>query len=351
MRPRKRDARRALLIGVWAYLALQVGISLALATELSWLRSPVYEYKKHALEARLKFSDPHTLKVVMFGSSRVLQGLRSDRVEEALEKRLEKPLLVYNFGVAGAGPFMQMFYLRRLLADGIRPELVLLEVLPALLGDTSTPRDIGERQLPIEGLRREELPLVRRYANGSRSIDDTDWWLAWAYPAYAHRFAFVSHTAPILLSFSQRLNAFRDAGPSGWLPPDMSLYTSGRRLIALERARQEYAANLAAFQPGRLPLSALRESLDLCREAGVKVALVAMPEGPVFRSWYSLSTQNQLADLYDDLRGSHGVPLVDASTWLDSEKHFIDSHHLTPDGAALFSRQLAERALPSLIER
>src|SRR5262249_21262349 len=61
--------------------------------------------------------------MVMLGSSRTLVGLRPDRLTNSR-------LLVWNFGIKGAGPMMQLVCLRRLLGAGIRPDHLFVEVLP-----------------------------------------------------------------------------------------------------------------------------------------------------------------------------------------------------------------------------
>jgi hypothetical protein len=130
----------------------------------------------------------------------------------------------------------------------------------------------------------------------------------------------------------------------------MTLFTPERQPAARERARKEYADDLAHFTAAPLPVAALRESLALCREAGISSALLRMPEGPAFRSWYGPHARGEIDRILDSIRESHKAAVIDASEWLDAETFFIDSHHLTPDGAAVFSHQLADRALIPLLK-
>ena len=51
-------------------------------------------------------------------------------VERELEDVLGRPVVVFNFGLWGAGPGTSLLTLHRLLAEGTRPDLVLIEVLP-----------------------------------------------------------------------------------------------------------------------------------------------------------------------------------------------------------------------------
>jgi hypothetical protein len=351
MRPRKRTARHALLIGLVVYVALQTGFALLLAFGPPYWRSPNYGYKLRALKTRLAASTRRPLTVVMFGTSRTLQGLRGDLAEGPLTSALGRPVIVHNFAFTGAGPFTTLLNLRRLLDDGIRPDLVLIELLPALLADRDYLRDNTETIHPVPSLRVGELDLVRRYAGSSRELHDHDWWLNWAYPAYAHRLTFVTHTTPILLSYAHRMDGYRDADPFGWIPPQAQFRTSEKRAAALAHARKEYFDELAHFELAPLPTRAVREALELCRQAGIAAAVVLMPEGPVFRSWYPPATRKQIDTFLADLKRRYDTPVIDASAWLDSEDYFLDSHHLLPEPAAVFSRRLGHEALPPLLRQ
>ena len=104
MRSHKRSARHALLSGLVVYLAMQAGLVLLLTVGMTWLRSPNYGHKLHGLRARIKPAPRQPFTVVMLGSSRTAKGVRGDLVEEPLTRALGRPVVVYNFGIAAAGP-------------------------------------------------------------------------------------------------------------------------------------------------------------------------------------------------------------------------------------------------------
>ena len=54
-------------------------------------------------------------------------------MEARLGRTLGRPIVAFNFGIPAAGPVTNALNLRRLLAAGVAPDLVLLEVLPAHL--------------------------------------------------------------------------------------------------------------------------------------------------------------------------------------------------------------------------
>src|SRR5207237_594435 len=105
---------------------------------------------------------------------------------------LARPVEAFNFAHAGAGPVTNAVYLRRLLADGVQPDVVVIEVHPALLA--------AREQAPEASwfanirLRPEELPLVRRLgvpadapaAHGCRG---------WLLPCYEYRVPIIDRYA------------------------------------------------------------------------------------------------------------------------------------------------------------
>jgi len=210
--------------------------------------------------------------------------------------------------------------------------------------------DLKEDHLPIQCLRRDDLGFVRRYAGGERTVSSRDWWLSWTQPGYAHRFALVSTVAPSLLRSGDRQDEFRTEDRGGWIPlPEIS--SPERRAAALDKARRDFAHQLQSMRAGGRPVQLLDEMLRLCRKENIQAVLVLMPEGPVYRSWYASEVWQQIRGVLGDLQQRHGVPLVDARCWFDSEDVFLDSHHLLPAGAAAFTRRLGGEALPPLLRK
>src|SRR5207248_1044291 len=124
---RRTFARRSALTFVWAVAAFAAGqLVLGLAVE-RWLpqaRDPDYAAKVERLRAR-RAEAPDRPLVLVLGSSRVQLGLRGGPVYAD-----GRTALVFNFGLSGAGPYLEALCLRRLFAEGVRPDLLVLEVLP-----------------------------------------------------------------------------------------------------------------------------------------------------------------------------------------------------------------------------
>lgn len=342
-RGRGPRARAALLCGLALFLAQQVGLAVAVALWLPGLRDPHYAQKVGRLRRRLGAAPCPPLAVVMVGSSRTAFGVRAGALEAPLSRACGRPVVAINFGLIGAGPVTELLTLRRLLHDGLRPGLLLVEVLPPLLAGQVPLYEAQERRLPTCSLRASDLPLVEAY--GGRPLLRRDWCRSCLLPWYHHRLALLSRTAPRLLALDDRLNAYDGAGADGWMPahggPDL-------RRRALAHAQCDCGRYLRGFRLGGPAVEGLEEVLATCRREHIPAALVVMPEGPLFRSWYPAGVWPQVQEFLDQLRRRYGVPVVNAREWMPEEA-FADSHHLLPPGAAAFTERLGREAIAPLL--
>src|SRR5262245_39319377 len=129
--PPSRRARHALLWGLLALLGMNVWF--LLATEFwhpEW-RDPEFGHRLTALR-NARAERPGRPLLLALGSSRTEMAFRPSVVEAALAEDGEPPL-TFNFGISGSGPVMELLCLRRLLGCGIRPDYLVLEILPPLL--------------------------------------------------------------------------------------------------------------------------------------------------------------------------------------------------------------------------
>lgn len=126
--------------------------------------------------------------------------------------------------------------------------------------------------------------------------------------------------------------------------------TPERYQAALNTARREYAAELSDFELGGPSCQALREMLEICRAEDMPVALVLMPEGDEFRSWYPPGAWDQIDAFLKGLSDEFSVALINGREWI-GEDDFLDSHHLLVPGADRFSRLLAQQTPPALGDR
>src|SRR5262249_55758078 len=112
---------------------------------------PLYAARIARLRTRLTEAGTAAL-VVVLGSSRSDGGVIGAALENRIASQSRRPVIAFNLASGGCGPVMELVALRRLLRDGVRPAVMLVEVFPALLADS----DDGA----IEGrwLHHEEFP-------------------------------------------------------------------------------------------------------------------------------------------------------------------------------------------------
>jgi hypothetical protein len=339
-------ARRAKLSVAWglALLALlQVGAALGFFARHPGRSDPEYRARLERIRSRTGADAGNPLTLFVLGSSRSQLGLRAGRLEPMLSSALGRPVAAFSFSVAGGGPLTELFTWRRLERDGVRPDRVLVEVHPALLNDCYPAGwELSETAWPLHRLSWQDLSFVEGHAGALRPGLRGDWLRSAAGSLHHGRVRVVSELAPDLLPFSFRLTA-ADLDPSGQIRLEDQPLKPEDRVPALAKARREYHGGLQRFRPGPGCVH-LRELLAACREDGVPAALLLMPEGPVFRSWYGPGVWPGVRKCLDELAGEYGVPVLDAREWM-GEDDFSDSHHLTCSGATRFTERLAGEEL------
>lgn len=350
--------RSALLWGMVLFCCGQLVLDLLVERGRPELRDPEYGHKLSRLQARLQ-EHPERPLVLFLGSSRVGLGVRP----EALAAEDHSPL-VFNFGLTSAGPVTELLCLRRLLAEGIRPALLVVEVLPALLNQ-EYPGYGGSDRIHPARLAWADLPRVQEYMSLPSLVDDPgdsglahllpepeaarvilygQWGLARLAPAFAHRFSLLSALAPGWVAWENREDFCQTITADGWLPPPRVAVTAADRRRAWERARSDYAWRVQGFRIAALADRALRELLQLCRSERLPVVLLLMPESSEFRSWYTPAARTALQVYLCGLSRDYEVSVIDARGWL-ADEDFLDGHHLLPAPATEFTHRLDRELL------
>jgi hypothetical protein len=345
---RFRRQRSALLWGVVTFVVLQLGLTLSRESWLPELRDPAFGAKMKRLAQRWRGAGPDAVTTVMLGSSRTVYGFRGKLLEEAVAKAHERPAVVFNLGIYGAGPVSELLYLKSLLAKGLRPELLLVEVAPMFLDDVTERDEVG--RLPADRLTHDELPVVERYRGSSSQGLLADWWRAAVVPVYAHRVVILSELLPVLLPVPLRVECCRDMDDSGWLSLRLGrqYLTPEHRRRTLEGIREQWAPVMCRLATDGQGMRALRELLTLADREGIATAMVLMPEGPVLRSCYPAATWKLVYASLEALGRQFSSPIINARDWV-GEEDFKDSHHLLPSGATAFTERLGrEVILPTL---
>src|SRR5438094_1834653 len=119
---RGRD-RRAMRWFAGTFVLSQLALFVAIEWAAPALRDPEFYRKLARLRAR-RGERPGAPVVLALGSSRVYTGLRVATLPAACNSS-ENPLL-FNGGLLGAGPLLQLLALDRMLRAGERPDAVVM---------------------------------------------------------------------------------------------------------------------------------------------------------------------------------------------------------------------------------
>lgn len=338
-----RQSWSRLLWLVAGFALCQVILAVAIDGWLGAVRDPEYASKLARLKAR-RAEFPDRPLVLLLGSSRTAYGIDAN----SLSANVSAPRpLAFNFGLMGGGAMLQELTLRRLLAEGIRPDLLFVEVMPALLVKHGG-RVLEEKML--DGARlclREMLRLRRGYREPRRVV--SSWFLGRLLPCYRHQAEVRGE-----LGLEPPDAATNPNNPSlvdeyGWRARTDEI-TAAYRQKTTEMALSQYEAFCGSGRIARQPVQALEGLLGLCRREGIPAALVLMPEGKPFRALYSAEAWAACAGLLERLNQRWGVKVIDARTWVE-DRGFWDAHHMLPPGAWQFTERFGREALqPALQE-
>lgn len=321
-----RHPARDLLWFLLAFVAGQLGLALAVEHALPDVRDPEYTLKEERLR-RLRRDKPDHKLVVMLGSSRGSLGFRAALLSELLDR---DRVLVFNAALSGGGPVLDLVCLRRLLAAGLRPDLLFIDVVPLHFNQPDG-LALEERILNGNRLRHSELAAMRPYWD-EPGRHDRQWWKARLLPGVLQQAELREYVGLDELSLEAPSDALdRLIDSHGWYPrypgPDPP-----RQQAATAAALRQYAPFATAFRLAPRPVQALNDLLAACHSERIPVVLVVMPEAPAFRSLYSAEVRAGVDAFLQSVGREWRVPVVDARDWSPDEE-FWDGHHLLPPAA------------------
>lgn len=335
-RPRRaRRARAAVFAGIALYLLMQAALNAAVVAEWLPLRDPVYAEKADLLATRPEFYGPRPAgtppRLLAIGSSRTQLGFDAAAVERATDQ----PIRAFNFGVPAAGAMTSALYLRRLLDAGVSPEFVTVEIHPGFTSDLSPPYE--SRWLHLYRLRPNEVDRLRSFGWAVESPPQHGW-RGWAAASFAYRYAILNRYFPKMMPCPYGLFVGAKMDANGFVTGhDVPAH---QKADALRRARDEYAPTFVDYRPGGPGVEAVRDMLGVCRDRGIRAAVVLMPEASAYRGWYGADGYRRIGEWVESLKRKYGVEVADARVWVP-DAHFADGHHLTAEGAKIYSTRLA----------
>jgi hypothetical protein len=328
MSERKGRPRRVLALALGLFVVVQLGFGLCLDYAFPLLRFTSFRDVLAKLQSERIQPD-----VLILGSSR-LQAAVNER-----EARHLTPLGVLNAAVPAGDPTAQEVILDKLLTAGVRPRRVLLEVSPEFFNGMNfcagwnglrlhrwhdLPRHLGQIAATpqrFQVLRSRLLPVYEFREQ------------LWSELSGRHR---PLDAVPLALG-PVPPHATIDPGR---LPPIRPSQTEEMRAAMLSGGRFAGTSWLRGYRVQRLNVDALKRTVARCRDLGCEVVLITPPLSSPHRVNYTPAIE----EAYQAVLREVGCGHVDCRDWMPDE-HFMDSHHLTPDGGRAFTRRFAAEVL------
>lgn len=336
-RARLAARSRATVCWIAAFFVLsQLTLVLLMEYRQPMFRDPETGVKYQRLQAA-RSREPDRPLYLVLGSSRAGLGFRGDLISSWPAPPGEKQPLLFNFALPGHGPILQLLDLKRLLADGIRPDRVFLEVLPLYLHQEGSYGE--EKWVNVHTLALRDLPCLSRHCVDPLPVLKA---FAWSrlFPIYNNRYGILCRVAPRWLPWDYRTDDIRRTDPYGWKPWPKPSVTPDEAVRASWYAGWQFDGARKNFRITPMPDAALREALTVCKRAGVPATLYVMPEGSEVRRWYSPSMDWEISQYLLCLCRDAGVGLINGRLWI-SDSGFFDHHHLLAIGATQFSQRFA----------
>jgi len=321
---------------LWALgvvVAFQIAVGILIDQRWKEVRDPEYALREDRLKERLH-ENPGKPLVLALGSSRTANGIHAERLSGTLSG---EDVLVFNAGIPKSGPFLQQVYLERLRAESIRPDYLLLELMPAYLDE----RAANEmRLLDASRLDLQEMTQV--------GISLSTPWRRWTVSRLLpfSRFGAELHENWNLREDRAKRQESEALDTHGWRPVD---HTAAERITRTQIAHSQYDVAYRDFKLGLEALRRFENLLSTARQDGIPTAVILLPEGTEFRDRTGPAMRNTLCELTEKFQREWGVKVIDARDWIE-DAGFYDMHHLNPDGARAFTDRLTGVLYPSFIK-
>lgn len=342
----KRRARVAVITAPITLLAICLGLR-GMFNERPDLRDPNFYSKKTLFEGRAA-ETPQCHTIVALGSSRTGTFFHPTTVESEVAAITGSPCIASNHSLPGSGPVKQWLQIKRQLDHGIAPDLVIVEITPAMCClAKGVYAESGN--IPPTCVTRDELEFMTKIG----FADDRfrrDWRDAQWNPFYGFRFQLMGMiqprwTPPGVLQFSRKPTL-----PGGWAPPVVTTLKPGEYDKNLEIARRSFFDRLQNLQIPETAKVAYAEIFTLCKRHRITTIAIVTPESSQFRSWYTEKTHRGVAELVELANKGTGENVISTWDWLP-DSAFVDGHHVLREPAFAYSKRLAREVIaPKLLQ-
>jgi hypothetical protein len=241
-----------------------------------------------------------------------------------------RQISVINFSHLGGGPRMNLLQLRRLLRDGIVPNYLLVEFMPAL---------VHRESIILSQLAVSDFNVLLRHWDGEQLLGKAAEYRLNGMSRY--RVNCLQSVVP-LLSTGERVTLRACGGDCDWVRP--SNLDAEKREDLCRLVHEQCAESMAHWQVDPFADGAMRELLVVCREHRIRVSIVLFPESSTFRSWYGDGAEKRMQEYLMSLAENENVSVFDERAAMPDES-FIDPHHLSAEGASRFTMSLDGQVL------
>src|SRR5687768_14672336 len=241
MKNSRRQRGRSIVLWGLVFLALgQAGLAITLQVWRPELRDPEYGVRLGKLRHRLR-EHPDRPLVLVLGSSRITNGVAAERLSLPDSGQAKQPI-VFNMSLSGGGHMMQLLCLRRLLAQGIRPQAVVLEAMPVYL-DYDGQALRTKAYLTSDRIHWRDLGPLCRHAP-RLALWRCQQWLEWnSAPFFHDRTRLLARYAPDWVATDQadQVSYWKQLiHPFGWIPLPAEKWTPERRLQETKDTEEHY---------------------------------------------------------------------------------------------------------------
>jgi len=319
MRRDKARPRRVLLLALGLFVTSQLALGL-------WLDhvAPLFRFTSlRAVLARLERGGIHP-EIVVLGSSRLEGALHEGEAARLGVRGL------FNAALPAGDPTAQEAVLQSLIASGVRPRRVIVEVCPEFF--TRTNFCAGWNALRLH--RWTDLPVHLDQIVATHQLGRV--LAARFFPVYAYRELFWQELHGSVGPWQTRRLPLTDPPPSRWqeLPPEPLAFCQSPEQAAAIVAGGQHAGR-AWLRNDRLePLNvaALERLIATARQLGAEVWLMTPPLSTPHRQQYTAAIESA----YQELLAGTGCRHLDCRDWME-DQYFVDSHHLHPEAGRLFT--------------
>jgi len=284
--------------------------------------SLISEAKVELLETQPVFSSEAQIRVLAFGNSRILAGFNPRIFDETLEAKTNKLVQSYNAGRPGDRLYVQ--FLKKILDVGTRPTHVISFLSPTV----DTPLRWTDYFLHDK--------LMVNFLFPFRDMPrDLITFIGLAQQRHGLRAAYRESRDTVQIMLHDRGYYFikgQSTFPNDRLPDNYHLPQDG--------TQPPPDTELTPGEP------AFRELIDLSRRYGFKIIFIP----GVYRQGEFLPVDPAIVPKPGPLAEEPNVIIAGPRQLFFPNRYFSDPVHLNPEGADLYSRQLAEMIAPFVSE-